>query len=474
RLSAAPRLIDGDLYLPVRSLAPWVNAEARYDAAKKALSLQPLLTVSYVTRSTDVALLVRCSAPLQYTSGRMSNPPRFYMDFKNAALGLAEQQVPVEAGGIQRLRLSQYSAVPSVVRLVIDLTGPSAPETAKLVLGTEISEEGRLATVTIGEPKPAAPSMTPPSAGPCKITGLTLSPCKDQLTEVSLTAEGPLEASSEFNSRTRQLTLIIPNGLNAVPKEQMGAVDDKVVAKIEAIGSAETPGTKLVVTLKQEAGYLVNADMTGLHILLGSFSLADMRIVLDAGHGGNDTGAIGYRGTLEKDINLDVIQRTARLLQATGATVYLTRSDDTFITLDGRPALANNNNADIFLSVHCNSSAARNTLSGTQTYYYTPQSAALAAAIHPEIVKALELKDGGIRTARFLVIRKSNMPAVLVELAFINNGNEESLLCTPEFRQKAAQGLVNGLRRFAATHAWQMRRSEAGSVIAAGGAGLTP
>ncbi|MHB9026142.1 MAG: N-acetylmuramoyl-L-alanine amidase [Armatimonadota bacterium] len=468
KLSAAPRLVDGELYLPVRSLAPWVNAEARYDAAKKILTLQPLLTVSYITRTTDVAVLVRCSAPLQFTSGRMYNPPRFYLDFKNVSLGLAEQQVPVEAGGIQRLRLSQYSVSPSVVRLVIDASDAALPATARLVLDTQVSEEGRLVTIALCEPKPAAPSAPVP-AGPYKITGISLTPCKDQLTEVSITADGPLEVSSDFNSRARQLTLTIPNALQAMPQEQLGAVNDKVVTRIEATGSAETPGVKLVMTLKQESGYLVNASTMGVSILVGAFSLADMCIVLDAGHGGSAPGAIGYNGTLEKDINLDVVLRTARLLQATGATVHLTRTTDTDVSLDARPALANGLNADVFISVHNNSSATRNSLSGTQTYYTTPQSVALASAIHAELLKGLELKNGGIRTANFLVTRKSTMPAVLLELAFINNSTEEKLLCSAEFRQKAAQSIVNGLRRYAATRTWQMRRGDIGVIVAAGG-----
>ena len=110
--------------------------------------------------------------------------------------------------------------------------------------------------------------------------------------------------------------------------------------------------------------------------------------------------------------------------------------------------------------MHCNSSAARNSCCGSQTYFRTPQSVALATALHAELVKGLELKDGGIRNANFLVIRKSEMPSVLLEIAFINNAREEALLASPAFRQRVAESIVNGIRRYAATKFWQLRRAD--------------
>lgn len=460
-LLAAPREIDGKLYLPARGVANWLNAEARFDANTRTLTLAPLLLVTYATRTDGLVILVRSAAPLQYTSGRMSDPARTYYDFKHVSLGMLEQQVPVNQGIVERLRLSQFSASPAVVRLVTDLTADGQ-------FSTSLGEQGHLLAITMKQgipvpqvqPEPAQPQDPNQPNGPCKLLDLSLNTQSNKQSELVVQSDGPVAVDSDYNSENRQLVLRLTNGLNAIPTEHLRVGEDSVVAKIEADGSPTAPGTRLTVTFKKDAGYLITHDAAGLHVTMGTFSLADMVVVLDAGHGGHDTGATGVRGTCEKDINLDVILRTAKLLKEVGATVLLTRSDDTFIPLDDRPGLANTRKADVFVAVHCNSSASRNSGNGTQTYYKTAQSVGLASAIHDEVNKSLDLKDGGIRTANFLVIRKSLMPSVLVELAFINNEREECLLCNPAFRQKAAEGIVNGLRHYAASNAWKLRRGE--------------
>ncbi len=154
------------------------------------------------------------------------------------------------------------------------------------------------------------------------------------------------------------------------------------------------------------------------------------------------------------------MQRVARLLHGVGARVLLTRADDTFIPLTDRSGLANAQNADVFVSVHCNSSPTHNSSCGTEIYFTTPQSIPLATAMHDELIKALELKDGGIRSRSLSVTRKSRMPAILIELAYINNDREEKLLLSDEFQQKAAEAIVAGLRAYAASNLWKLRRGE--------------
>jgi N-acetylmuramoyl-L-alanine amidase len=464
KLPVAPRQVDGLVYLPLRALARWMNAEAQYDADARVLALHPLVSITYEARDDGLAVLVRSSAPLQYTSGRAADPPRYFIDFKHAALGLLEQEIPVGVGQVARLRLSQYSLQPSVVRLVADLNDDAG-------VRTTVSEQGRLVTITISEMQPESPlpplEQYMPQEQPARLINVQMTPRSHEQTELLVTADGALTVISDFDARACQLVLRFPNGLNVLPAACLGTQTDKNIQRLEATGSVQEPGAMLVIGLKREVGYLIDRLPSGIRVLLGTFSIRDMTIVLDAGHGGHDTGAIGPNGTLEKEMNLDIIRRTEKILAQLGARVLLTRGNDVFIPLDDRPGLANTRKADLFISVHCNSSPRRNSSSGTQTYYRTPQSASFAAAMHTELVRALGLKNGGVRTANFLVIRKSLMPAILLEIAYLNNDEEEALLRSPAFRQKAAEAIVNGIRRYAASSAWQLRRSDLATMVIA-------
>jgi N-acetylmuramoyl-L-alanine amidase len=124
----------------------------------------------------------------------------------------------------------------------------------------------------------------------------------------------------------------------------------------------------------------------------------------------------------------------------------MTRSDDTFISLQWRVDFAHRQHADIFFSVHINSYS--KTSSGTETYYYTSQSRALANEVHKELVKATGLPNRGVRSARFYVIRKTRMPSILTETAFISNPTEEQKLMDPNFRERVATGMARGIYNY--------------------------
>ncbi|MEI7832167.1 MAG: N-acetylmuramoyl-L-alanine amidase [bacterium] len=174
----------------------------------------------------------------------------------------------------------------------------------------------------------------------------------------------------------------------------------------------------------------------------------DVIIYLDAGHGGKDSGAIGPNGVKEKDINLDIVSRTDVLLRAAGFTTMLTRNDNSAVALYDRPAKANAGKATLFISVHCNAYSVQSA-DGSEVYYYTAQSKTLAKAIHDAVQEKLGRDDRGINHEHdFVVIRESKMPSVLLETAFISNPTEEALLNTEAFRQRAAEGLFNGIKRY--------------------------
>ena len=181
-------------------------------------------------------------------------------------------------------------------------------------------------------------------------------------------------------------------------------------------------------------------------------------IAIDAGHGGSDPGAIGPTNYMEKTATLAVAKRVQALLEQAGARVIMTRQDDRDVfgpkasdveELNARSTVANNRKADVFLSIHMNAFTDPS-VGGTSTYYYqkTKYDSMLAQSLQTSLVEAGKLQDRRVNQANFYVIKRTRMPAALIELAFISNPDEEKLLSLPDFQQKMSLGIVRGLERF--------------------------
>lgn len=177
-----------------------------------------------------------------------------------------------------------------------------------------------------------------------------------------------------------------------------------------------------------------------------SNSLNNLTIVVDAGHGDHDPGASNGK-LLEKDINLDVALYLEKKLKSAGANVVMTRRDDSFLELRERSNIANNLNADAFISVHTN--AASEAAHGIETYWYdkysSAESKALAESIQKRLIEVTEARDRGVKNQSFSVIRESRMASVLVEVGFLTNNEEYKLLLTQSYREELAEGIYQGV-----------------------------
>ena len=178
--------------------------------------------------------------------------------------------------------------------------------------------------------------------------------------------------------------------------------------------------------------------------IFSSFGTAD--IVLDAGHGGKDAGA-NHGDLYEKDINLAVAKKTKALLSEAGYKVKMTREDDTYAALSDRVAFANRRNAKVFVSIHCNSSE-DGSGNGIETFYAESKnwnSEKLAESIQTNIVNATGAKDREVKTADYAVILGTDMSAALVEVGFLSDKNERTLLQNEDYQQKLAEGISEGI-----------------------------
>jgi N-acetylmuramoyl-L-alanine amidase len=168
-------------------------------------------------------------------------------------------------------------------------------------------------------------------------------------------------------------------------------------------------------------------------------------VVIDAGHGGKDPGAIGRNDLQEKEIVLDISQQINKILEKKGVGVLMTRTNDTFISLEGRTNMANKANADLFVSIHANSiSLSRPDVNGVQNYYYK-NGKELAETVHRNILRNVNIPDRGVHKARFYVLRHSDMPSILVELGYVTGADDAIKLKDPSFRRKMAEAIANGI-----------------------------
>ncbi|MFA5150085.1 MAG: N-acetylmuramoyl-L-alanine amidase [Candidatus Omnitrophota bacterium] len=217
------------------------------------------------------------------------------------------------------------------------------------------------------------------------------------------------------------------------------------------------------------------------------------KVVVDAGHGGKDPGAIGRTGLKEKDVNLDIARRLALLLRSQGVEVVMTRNSDKYIPLDGRVRISNNSKADLFVSIHSNANRAKS-MNGFEVYYVAlsrndakravfsarnahlnldnavfasnslelkamlwdmlyaydrAESIQLARSICRSVDNNLNIRVIGVKDARYEVLRGARIPAVLVEAGFLSNYNEERMLKSSYYRQKMAESIMDGIRDYA-------------------------
>jgi N-acetylmuramoyl-L-alanine amidase len=171
-------------------------------------------------------------------------------------------------------------------------------------------------------------------------------------------------------------------------------------------------------------------------------------VMIDPGHGGKDPGAIGIGGVREKDIILPISQRIAQVLQQNGVQVIMARNSDYFVSLPGRVQMAERGKADLFVSIHANAiGGGRTDVNGLETYYYD-SGLGLARAVHNSILQSVNVRDRGVRRARFYVLRKSSMPSILVETGYLTGAEDVAKLRNPAYQNQMADAIARGILQY--------------------------
>src|SRR5882724_1657147 len=420
--------------------------------------------ISAKSSQDSTRVTIELEGAVQYASGRIANPDRIYFDLHAAKLTpqlahgtiktdgiiLSGVRVAQSPSGIVRVVLdvngvTDYSAslLNNPSRLVIDLySNGQAVQTAKA--GEGDGDSGRVENAAVSTERPEAKTQTAPTS-----------------------AVKSAKADTDDSVET------MPQ-----PKSRLGT------AKIGKSGGKRPE-------LVQPAS-APQPTRDGQSTLTRTLGLKIGRIVIDAGHGGHDTGTIGPTGLMEKDLCLDVALRLGKIIQQRlpGADVMFTRSDDTFIPLEERTHIANEAKADMFISIHANSSRDSDAR-GIETYYLNlkgspdamevasrenataqqsvhdledlvkkiarsekiDESREFAADIQESLAKRIQksykpVKDRGVRKAPFVVLIGADMPSILTEISFLSNPADEQLLKKPDHRQRVAEGLYQGVASY--------------------------
>lgn len=359
-------------------------------------------------------IVIDANKTVTYKKMVLSSPDRVVVDIANAWLSdKVKKNIALNNRFVAGVRIAQFDK--KTVRMVVEtkvgknnykifaLKGGSAPERVVLDFGN-IGPNSANASIKLPDSKPAGKPATKPASKPI---------AKPNTSEAHKPINKPAEEASK--SQPAETT-------NNTANTDSSDTDAEIAA------------------------------ITGLK---------GRKITIDAGHGGNDSGAIGPTGVMEKTVTLRIANEVRRLLMAEGATVYMTRDTDTEVSpkganasdieeLQARCDVANQNASDVFVSIHMDSFSS-GAAKGTTGYYYSlgsQKSRDLADKVRSGVIDQIGTQSRGTQSCNFYVVKHTDMPATLVEVAFISNPTEEQLLDSEDGIKKAAQGIVDGIADF--------------------------
>jgi N-acetylmuramoyl-L-alanine amidase len=480
-------------------------------------------------------IVISLDGPVKYQASRITNPERIYFDVSHAHLSHAVTSSPIHVQGellkgvrvgqnqenvarivLEVAKIKDYSVflLRDPYRMVVDVYAksvkPSSVMTANNAPPTTVPGKAQVkqtnpfvAPMTTGQNpvKTAAQQAAPPppktqNAAANNQTNDSAalkdnSPTKESAQEIAVD-EALAKASTQGSA-----TPPVPASANST-KQAVSADNDTATPSGHGLTSSNSPGPAInnkslrTTGAKMPPTPVPTPTRDGQQSLTRALGLKIGKIVIDAGHGGHDTGTVGRNGLMEKDLCLDVALRLGKMIESKlpGAEIVYTRSDDTFVPLEERTAMANDAKADLFISIHANSSP-DSSARGVETYYlnFSPspeamevaarenataqnnvhdlesmiqriarnekieESRELAADIQDSLTKRLQrvnhnIKNRGVRKAPFVVLIGANMPSILAEISFISNPSDESSLTKPDGRERVAEGLYKGVETY--------------------------
>ncbi|HBU69685.1 MAG TPA: hypothetical protein DEE98_04805 [Elusimicrobia bacterium] len=450
RLNIPSRFASGEVFVPVELLlaenfADFTESDTSWNHESQILNIEPrrnILSPRFYSKEDKTQIIIELAENLKYDISS-KKPGKIVVSFPRGRV--AEESIGIDDGVVKQISCKNDGRMALAVISLTEAAG--RPETIfianppKLII--EIPRTGLADKLSLKEPPPAI--------------------VKAEKKEAALKPEPSSVEEVKHSS--------VP----ALSQEEAAAPAKEAVSAPEAVTPAEVkqPESQRVVSIRSRKPVLV----------------------LDAGHGGDDPGAVGRNGTKEKDVNLQIVLELGKLFRESGKyDIYLTRQDDTFIPLVDRTNIANEKMADMFISIHCNASMNKNS-GGFEVYFlnenasdseaaatavlensvvnlekrpnkkqqklqmllwslvvneFINESSELCCFIAEDVTKRIKIENRGVKQAGFYVLRGAQMPAVLVECAFISHAGEESKLKSRNFQRKIADSIFTAVNKYEA------------------------
>lgn len=428
RNQGPPIYKNGQVFVPLESMIQRFNYTFNWDAETRSLQLlSPILDIRYSHSEIHILSEHPVEPTIYHKSGRI------YMDIPFASL----------------MREYSFSSRPKFHSLSAKIINSNTVQISGLNLND--IRTGKLERRTSGIRIPFLETLSKLSH---RLNGDTYS--------IILPSTSSLRPVVSSANNGKKIIIDLPGTLSKLPSFYVDPMQP-IYHRIRASQYTQSPAkSRIVIDLKKSRPVALEIDplQTLIQFQLSSKELAHIRrlsspknalknkvIALDAGHGGNDPGAIGLYKEKEKIFTYDITTRLKRKLEARGARVVMVRRGDRNPSLHLRTKRANKAQSDIFISIHVNSFT-KQYANGTETYYYKYKDKQLASALQKSMARKLKLKNNGVKRARLYVLRHSKMPTALVEPAFLTNPKENRLINSPQFRQSIADSLALGIEQY--------------------------
>ena len=399
---------------------------------------------------------------------------------------LASQTVAVGSYGVEDIQFTQDSTSPAVTRMTLNVSEDSSDWQASFsrLGGLVLIPTGGISA--IDEPDSESAS-TPPPASQATVVSAELT---DNNAQLLIRSEGSLNAEGNWNEDTGKYEITIPDSQLAASFPDPGLPVDSPILNLELYEDSEEQTVTILVqpapgVQVEELEQLDNSlalqlqlpEATVREVVTisvpppeqplppvepsvavppdpvpatpsASTPQGQILVTLDPGHGGKDPGTIGINGVQEKNVVLPISKLVQQSLEKQGVRVQMTRDSDYFVTLDGRAQMANRAGSDLFVSIHANAiNLSRPDVNGLETYYYQ-NGQRLAQTIHRNVLQSVSISDRRVRQARFYVLRKSMMPAVLVETGFLTGREDAANLNNESYRRQMAEAIAQGILEY--------------------------